>query len=134
MIGIFLITHFGLGESLVESACHVLNDRPPKLVQLGVAADDDPLDVLPTAREMLGFADNGRGVLVLTDLYGATPSNVAAKLLRPGHVEGVTGVSLPMLLRALTYRDREMELLVAKAVSGGRDGVLRMRSDRDAAS
>jgi PTS system ascorbate-specific IIA component len=134
MIGIFLITHFGLGESLVESACHVLNDRPAKLVQLGIAADDDPLDVLPTARETLRSADNGRGVLLLTDLYGATPSNVASKLLRPGYVEGVTGVSLPMLLRALTYRDREMELLVAKAVSGGRDGVLRMRSDRDAAS
>ena len=132
MIGIILITHFGLGEALVQSACHVLNDQPPKLVQLGVASDDDPLDLVPVAREMLRFADDGQGVLVLTDIYGATPSNVASKLLKPGYVEGVAGVSLPMLLRALTYRDKNMDTLVAKAVSGGRDGVVRIRADRDA--
>lgn len=134
MIGIFLITHFGLGEALVQSACHVLNKRPPQLIQLGVAAEDDPLDLLPLAWAMLRFVDSGEGVLLLTDVYGATPSNIAAKLLRPGHVEAVAGVSLPMLMRALTYREKDMDTLVTRTVSGGRDGVVHMRTDRDATS
>lgn len=131
MIGLFLITHFGLGESLVQSACHVLNKRPPQLVQLGVAAEDDPRDVLPLAIEMLRYVDSGEGVLVLTDIYGATPSNIAGKLLKPGYVEVVAGVSLPMLMRALTYREKGMETLVTKTVSGGRDGVIHMKPSRD---
>ena len=129
MIGILLITHGSYGEALVQNACHVLNKRPPHIVQLGVSAQDDPLDLLPTARQMLGWADAGHGVLLLTDIYGATPSNIATKLLEPGRVEGVAGVSLPMLLRALTYREKGMETLVAKAVSGARDGVLNMLKD-----
>ena len=129
MIGLLLVTHGTMGEALLQNVCHVLNKRPPQLAQLGVAAQDDPLDILPLARQMLAQVDSGKGVLVLTDIYGATPANVAIKLLEPGRVEGVAGVSLPMLLRALTYREKGMETLVAKAVSGARDGVLNMLKD-----
>jgi PTS system ascorbate-specific IIA component len=132
MIGLFLITHGSLGESLVQCACHVLNKRPQQIVQLGVAGQDDPLDALPLARDMMQLVDTGKGVLLLTDIFGATPSNIALKLLAPGRVEGVAGVNLPMLLRALTYRDKDMETLVAKAVAGGRDGVMLMKGARDA--
>mgnify|MGYP005829110379 CR=1 FL=1 len=124
MIGLFLITHASYGESLIQCVCHVLNRRPPQIAQLGVALQDDPLDLLPLARGLLNLVDSGDGVLILTDLYGATPSNIATKLLDPGRIEGVTGVNLPMLLRALTYRDKDMATLVSRAVSGGRDGVL----------
>ncbi|SRR6266581_1002779 len=126
MIGILLVTHFGLGETLIQCACHVLNKRPAQIQQLGIAAQDDPLDALPLARELLRLVDSGRGVLVLTDIFGATPSNVAVKLLEPGRVEGIAGANLPMLLRALTYRDKDMETLITRAVAGGRDGVLSM--------
>ena len=126
MIGIFLVTHTTYGESLIQCACHVLNKRPPQIVQLGLAAQDDPLDALPLARDMLKLVDSGRGVVVLTDIYGATPSNLAMKLLEPGRVEGIAGVNLPMLLRVIAYRDRDMETLLTRAVSGGRDGVLNM--------
>ena len=68
MIGIFLITHGTLGESLIQCCCHVLNKRPVQIAQLGVSAQDDPLDVLPLARNMLGWVDGGEGVLVLTDI------------------------------------------------------------------
>jgi PTS system ascorbate-specific IIA component len=132
MIGLFLITHGSLGESLVQCACHVLNKRPPQIAQLGVSGQDDPLDLLPLARDMLKLADTGSGVLLLTDIFGATPSNIALKLLEPGRVEGVAGVNLPMLLRALTYREKDMETLVAKTVAGGRDGVMLMKAARDA--
>ena len=126
MIGIFLVTHGTLGESLIQNVCHVLNKRPPLIAQLGVAAQDDPLDILPLARLLLKEVDGGEGVLVMTDVFGATPGNLALKLLHPGRVEGVSGVSLPMLLRALTYRERGMETMLQKAISGARDGVVRL--------
>jgi PTS system ascorbate-specific IIA component len=126
MIGILLITHGSYGEALVQNACHVLNKRPPQLNQLGVSAQDDPLDLLPLAREMLKLVDHGKGVLVLTDLFGASPANLTLKLLEPGRIEGLTGVNMPMLLRALTYRDKGMETLLVRARDGGRDGILNM--------
>ena len=126
MIGLFLITHSSYGESLIQCACHVLNKRPPQILQLGIAVQDDPLDSLPLARDLLKLVDTGEGVLVMTDIYGATPSNLAMKLLESGRIEGIAGVNLPMLLRALTYRDKDMATLVSRATSGGRDGVLNM--------
>jgi len=129
MIGLFLITHSSFGESLIQCACHVLNRRPLQIAQLGVAAQDDPLDALPLAREMLTLVDKGAGVLILTDLFGATPANIALKLLEPGRIEGVAGVNLPMLLRALTYREKGMETLLVKTIGGGRDGVLNMSDE-----
>ena len=127
MIGILLITHGSYGEALVQNACHVLNKRPARLNQLGVSAQDDPLDLLPLARRMLDLVDDGDGALVLTDIFGASPSNLALKLLQPGRIEGIAGVNLPMLLRALTYREKGMETLLTRAVGGGRDGVINMR-------
>lgn len=126
MIGILLITHGSYGEALVQNACHVLNKRPLQLNQLGLSAQDDPLDLLPLARQMLHLVDDGDGVLLLSDLFGATPSNLALKLLEPGRVEGLTGVNLPMLLRALNYRDKGMATLLVRARDGGRDGILNM--------
>jgi len=125
MIGLFLITHSSYGESLIQCACHVLNSRPVQMAQLGVSGQDDPLDLLPLARRWLSVVDSGEGVLLLTDIFGATPSNLALKLCEPGKVEAVAGVNLPMLLRTLTYREREtLPGLVNRAVSGGRDGVM----------
>lgn len=126
MIGILLVTHGSFGESLIQNVCHVLNKRPPLIAQLGVAAQDDPLDVLPLARLLLREVDGGEGVLVMTDVFGATPANLALKLLEPGRFEGVSGLSLPMLLRALTYRERGMETMLQKAISGAHDGVVKL--------
>jgi PTS system ascorbate-specific IIA component len=126
MIGLLLITHDTLGEALIQCACHVLNKRPPQLLQLGVAAGDDPNDLLPLARQMQNLVDSGEGVLILTDIYGASPSNLAAKLLDAGKIEGLAGVNLPMLMRAINYRDKGMETLLMRATGGGRDGVLNM--------
>lgn len=126
MIGILIIAHGTFGESLIHCASHVLNKRPPRVRQLGVTAHDDPLLLLPHARALIKELDDGDGVLVLSDIYGATPCNIACKLMIPGKVEGLAGVSLPMLIRALTYRDRDMATLLSKAVSGGCEGVVRI--------
>ncbi len=107
----------------------MLNKRPPQIVQLALSTQDDPLDILPQARQMLGWADSGYGVLVMTDIFGATPGNVAAKLIEPGRVEAIAGVNLPMLLRVLTYRERDMDTLLKRAVSGGCEGVLHIEAN-----
>src|SRR4051812_45055910 len=131
MIGILIVSHGAFGESLIHSASHVLGKRPLYLRQLGVTVHDDPDAILPVAEDLIRFLDRGEGVLVLTDIYGATPSNIASRLLVPGRVEGVAGVNLPMLIRALTYRDEAtLADLVEKAISGANEGVLRMESPR----
>lgn len=126
MIGILIIAHGTLGESLIHCASHVLNKRPGRLRQLGVTAQDDPPLLLPQARALVKELDGGSGVLILSDMYGGSPSNIAAKLLVPGRVEGVAGVNLPMLIRVLTYRDRSLATVLTKAVSGGCEGVVRI--------
>jgi PTS system mannose-specific IIA component len=126
MIGILIISHGTLGESLIHCAAHVLNKRPPRLKQLGITAQDDPLQLLPQARKLVKELDDGEGVLILSDMYGGSPANIAGKLLIPGRVEGVAGVNLPMLILVLTYRDKPLQIIVTKAVSGGCDGVVRI--------
>ena len=124
MIGVLIIAHESLGESLIGCVAHVLGARPPKFEALAVQSHDDAFNLLPQARKMSAALDDGEGVLVLSDIYGATPCNLACKLIVHGRVEVVAGVSLPMLVRAFTYRDRGLAMMVSKAVSGGRDGVL----------
>lgn len=129
MIGILIIAHDTLPESLVKAVTHVLGTRPAQFETLSVTIADDPFDLLPVARERVRQLDTGNGVLIFSDIYGATPCNLAAKLLVPDRVEVVAGVNLPMLVRAFTYRAKGMDTMVTKAVSGGRDGVLRVESD-----
>jgi PTS system ascorbate-specific IIA component len=126
MIGILVVSHGAFGESLIHSASHVLGKRPLYLRQLGVTVHDDPEAILPVAEDLIRYLDQGQGVLVLADIYGATPSNIAARLLRPGRVEGIAGVNLPMLIRALNYREEPLAELVQKALAGGSEGITRM--------
>jgi PTS system mannose-specific IIA component len=132
MIGILIVSHGAFGESLIHSASHVLGRRPLYLRQLGVTVHDDPEAILPVAEDLIRFLDQGDGVLVMTDIYGATPSNIAARLLKPGRVEGVSGVNLPMLIRALNYREGAGRVsdLADKALDGAAEGIVRMEPPR----
>jgi mannose PTS system EIIA component len=129
MIGVLIIGHDTLPESLAQAATHVLGSRPEQFEVLPVTCDDDPLDVLPRAKDAIAKLDTGEGVVVFSDIYGATPCNLVGKLIDPGHVEAVAGVNLPMLVRALTYRTRGLDTMVRKAVSGGCEGVLHLEVD-----
>ncbi len=129
MIGILIVSHGTFGEALMHSASHVLGRRPEQMRQVGVALHDDPDAVLSRVRELLRQLDTGDGVLVLTDMLGATPSNIATRLLEPGKVEGIAGANLPMLIRALTYREEPLAAVLEKAMSGGHGGVVHLMSD-----
>src|SRR3954471_24255296 len=84
VIGILIVSHGAFGESLIHSASHVLGKRPLYLRQLGVTVHDDPDALIPVAEDLIRFLDQGEGVLVMSDIFGATPSNIAARLLKPG--------------------------------------------------
>ena len=128
MIGVLIVAHDSLGDSLIRAVTHVLGARPQQFEALSVKAADDPLALLPKARAAVQALDTGDGVLVFSDIFGATPCNLAVKLLQPGHIEGIAGVNLPMLVRAFTYRMKGMDTLIKKAVSGGCEGVLQFET------
>jgi len=134
MIGLLIVTHGEIGTSLLESAAQILGQRPSQVATLSVWRQDDPDDLVLRAREMMDQIDAGDGVLILTDIFGATPGNVVSKLLQDGKVEGVSGVSLPMLLRVLTGRNGGapvgLTVLVQRAMSGGAEGLVHMNTDR----
>jgi PTS system mannose-specific IIA component len=121
MIGMLIVSHGAFGEALIRCASHVLGERPLRVHQVGVTVHDDPDAMLVQAQELVRQLDDGDGVLVFTDILGATPSNIASRLLRPGRIEGVSGVSLPMLIRALTYRNEPLAAVVDKATSAARE-------------
>lgn len=129
MVGILIVAHGTLGESLIHCASHVIGKRPLQLMQLGVTVHDDPERILPQALKLVRQLDQGDGVLVLSDICGATPCNIARRLLIPGKIECVAGVNLPMLVRALTYRSEPLATVVEKALSGGREGVMPITLD-----
>lgn len=124
MVGILLITHNGLGDSLLDCVRHVTGKVPSHLKSLSVLADDEPNSKEEEARELIKLLDTGDGVLILTDIYGATPSNIAQRLCQPGQVEGVAGVNLPMLLRVACGPDMPIITMVQRALQGGRDCIV----------
>jgi len=130
MIGVLIVTHGEIGTALLQSASQILATEPPQVATLSVWRQDDPDDLILRARELIDGIDGGDGVLVLTDIFGATPGNVISRLLEDGHVEGVSGVSLPMLLRVLSGRNGSLSASVKRAISGGADGVVHMNQDR----
>ena len=130
MIGVLIVTHGEIGTSLLESTAQILGERPAQTATLSVWRQDDPDDLVLRARELMEQIDAGEGVLILTDIFGATPGNVVSRLLEDGRVEGVSGVSLPMLLRVLTSRNGSIAGAVQRAVSGGTEGLVHMNSDR----
>jgi len=123
MVGLLLITHYGLGQSFTECARHFFGADPGNLAVMAVDKNDDPDQLLAYARSLIAHLDQGEGVLVLTDMVGGTPSNVASRLVVPGRIEAVAGLSLPMLVRSLCYCGQPLADLVEKALAGGREGV-----------
>ncbi len=122
--GILLVTHAGIAHALMDAARHVLGTLPPQLDSVEVAADADPEQALREAAEHAARLDRGAGVLVLSDLYGATPCNIAQRLgQQSAQLRWVAGLNLSMLLRVLNYAGRPLEELAGIAVSGGHTGI-----------
>lgn len=124
-VGILLITHNHLGADLIETAQGMLSETPLAIANLPVSPASDPDEVLVHANELCSRLDTGDGILVLTDMFGSTPSNIACRLCDgPHEIRILAGLNLPMLIRILNYPTLDLDALKEKALSGGHDGVL----------
>lgn len=124
-VGILLITHEGIGTALHAVAARLMRPLPLQVEVLEVPFDSDLDGLLPMASMALRRADSGDGVLVLTDLYGASPSNLAARVAQLGTpVHRVSALNLPMLMRVMNYADSPFQELATIAAAGARNGVV----------
>jgi PTS system ascorbate-specific IIA component len=129
MNAILIIAHAPLAHALRQCALHVFPDCGADLAAIDVQPNLPPEETLATARiamDQLSRNPAVKGVLVLTDIFGATPSNVAQKLVDGAKSRLITGVNLPMLLRSVSYRNEPLEALVSRAVIGGTQGVMQV--------
>lgn len=122
-VGLLIISHDGIGPVMLGTALFVLGGSALKTRLLTASRDCDPDDLCAAAREQIKALDEGDGVLIITDLYGSTPSNIAQKLAAPGSVRAITGLNLSMLVRILNYPQLDLAQLTEKAISGGKDGI-----------
>ena len=124
MIGILLVTHTPLSAAFLAAATHVYKKAPDHVRALDVIADQDPYEVNELVAQALLELDDGDGVLILTDICGATPANCAQRMANlSSNTRLIYGLNVPMLLRALNYRHLPLVQVVEKAVDGGKNGV-----------
>lgn len=122
-VGMLIVTHDRIGEAILQTAHRMLGKLPMHALCLTVGLDADPECLSAEAMRLLGLLDDGDGVIVLTDMYGSTPSNIAYRLMRSGRVHVISGINLPMLIRTLNYAALDLEALTEKALSGGQEGI-----------
>ncbi|MDV3237742.1 MAG: PTS fructose transporter subunit IIA [Gammaproteobacteria bacterium] len=124
-VGLLIVTHGRLGDDLLNTATQMLGVCPLATAVLPVAFDCDPDAILEKAERLVEELNgHGSGVLILTDIYGSTPSNIINRLQGRYPVQIVAGINVPMLVRVLNYPRLSLDELAAKALSGGRDGIV----------
>lgn len=130
-VGVLLLTHNRIGEELLDTTKIILGFCPLATEQLGIPRNSDPAAMAEHGLRLLAALDDGDGVLILTDAFGATPSNVAARLAARPRTAVIAGLNLPMLLRVYNYPALSLADLTDKALSGGRDGILTVQPDNE---
>ena len=126
MVGILLLTHAPLGQAFIAAVAHVFRGPTERFEAIDVVADQDPHEVNRLAKAAITRLDDGDGVLVITDIKGGTPSNCCNALTSDGNVQIIAGISLPMLLRAITYRRDTLDVVVEMALAGAQNGAVRV--------
>ncbi|MDX1514779.1 MAG: PTS fructose transporter subunit IIA [Gammaproteobacteria bacterium] len=123
-VGLLIITHEGIADAILDTAVNIFGKCPLAVAVLPTARDCDTDVLRQRVTEKVDELDQGDGVLVLLDIYGSTPSNVACSVVDQDRVRVISGINLPMLVRVFNYCDLTLPELAEKALSGGRDGVL----------
>lgn len=126
MVGILLLAHAPLASAFVTAASHVFRNVPEHLEAIDVQPDQNTDEVIALAKQAIGRLDLGNGVLVLTDALGGTPANCSQKLDALDKVAVLAGLSLPMLLRAITYRNDTLDVVFEMAQAGAQNGAVRV--------
>lgn len=123
MAGILIVAHAPLASALRDCLTHIYCGLPSRIGAVDILPDSDPVAAVAFAKTEIERLKEENGTLVLADLYGATPANIAAQLALLPDVRVLAGVNLPMLLRAVCYRNTPLDLLVEKTLAGGANGI-----------
>lgn len=123
MVGVILVTHGQFGRHLLEAAQTILGPQE-QCAHIAVEGAVDMATLLTDLKSAVKRMETGEGVIILTDMFGGTPSNIGLSLLQPGKVDVLTGVNLPMLLRILGMRDQELTQLAQNAKNAGIQGIV----------
>jgi len=124
MIGILMITHEELGDSLIRCAYHMLGEQPQQLRALAVRSNDEPDVLLQKAQVVIREMHESDGILVLSDMFGGTPCNIAMKLTHMDNVKGLSGLNLPMLITALNFRHLPLDECLNKTRNNGQESIV----------
>jgi len=122
-VGLLLITHNNVGKSILDAASSVLGHCPLQAITVSIENDCDPDKKSESVKKYLKKLNSDDGVLIITDMYGSTPSNIACRHVS-GNIKAISGLNLPMLVRILNYPEMNLNQLIAKAKSGGTNGVM----------
>lgn len=124
-VGILIVSHNQIGTELINTARQMLSCCPLPTKVIDIEIKDNPEQVRPLLDSELKGLDQGNGILVLTDMFGSTPSNIACAVSDRNDIRIVSGLNLPMLIRVLNYPNLSLDELEQKAISGGQEGIVR---------
>ncbi len=127
-VGLLLITHKNVGKTLLDAASSVLGHCPFRAITISIENDCDPDLKEEIIKKHIKKLESESGILILTDMYGSTPSNMACRHTTK-NIKAISGLNLPMLVRILNYPSLDLNQLIAKATSGGIDGVMSCRTE-----
>jgi PTS system ascorbate-specific IIA component len=133
-VGLLILSHNGIGSSLLGTAMHMIADSPMTTKLMSVERDCDPDELIEHAKLLLAELDAGDGVLILTDLYGSTPCNIAMACASAENICAVAGLNLSMLIKIMNYPDLKLAELVDKAITGGQEGVIQITNTNNHAN
>lgn len=123
-VGLLLVTHGNIGRLLIDTAADMIGPLPLQSRALEVRRTQTTDSLLAEGRHMIEQLDDGDGVLILTDAYGSTPSNIAMKLANSPRMKMIAGINLPMLIKIFNYPQCDLPTMAMNALEGGRQGVL----------
>ena len=129
-IGILLLTHNDIGAQLLLAAKSTYGSIPIRTEVLSIDHYDKPSDLINLTKQYVKLLDKDTGVLILTDMFGSTPSNIAKEFSHLKTVNIVSGVNLSMLLHIFNYPNLTLKDLTVKAIEGGKDGVIQIKNER----
>lgn len=124
MIGVLILGQKDLAEGLIRAVEHMFGSKPPAIEAAGITYNESPEQIADLVRRQLRLVDRGKGTIILADVFGTTHTNVARHFLKQGQIELISGASLPMVLRTLTYRNLKMDELIDRALAGGFNGII----------
>ncbi len=124
MIGIVIVTHSQLGEALIEAAAFILGRKPEATVAVSVDLNENPEKLRKQIEKAIKQVRQEKGVLILTDMFGGTPSNLSYSFMEDGKVEVISGVNLPILIKAnSTRQEKELSALAVALEAFGKKSI-----------